>query len=65
MSASLKIRWRKLSIFLWLAALVASFVSYFDPSMANKITAANAGRPRRLPMRTHRTARVAQFWRYA
>ena len=38
MSASLKIRWRKLSISLWLAALVASFVRYFDPSMANKIT---------------------------
>jgi hypothetical protein len=33
MCASLKTRWRKLSISLWLAAVIASFISYFDPSM--------------------------------
>ncbi len=33
--------------------------------LPNKITRANAGGPRQLPMRTHGTARVAQFWRWA
>jgi len=31
----------------------------------NKITGANAGGPRQLPMRTRWAARVAQFWRWA
>jgi hypothetical protein len=31
----------------------------------NKITGANAGGPRQLPMRTRWAARVAQFWRSA
>jgi len=30
----------------------------------NKVTGANAGGPRPLPMPTHSTARVAQFWRW-
>jgi len=29
----------------------------------NKITGANAGGPRQVPMRTRWAARVAQFWR--
>ena len=31
---------------------------------ANKITGANAGGRRQLPLRTRRAARVAQFWRW-
>ena len=33
-------------------------------SWPNKITGANAGGPRLLPMRTRWAARVAQFWRW-
>jgi hypothetical protein len=32
--------------------------------MANKITGANAGGPRQLPIRAFWAARVDQFWRY-
>jgi hypothetical protein len=31
----------------------------------NKITRANAGGPRRLPIRAFWAARIAQFWRWA
>ena len=39
-----------------------SQVVAFSP---NKITGANAGGLRQLPVRTRWTARVAQFWRWA